>query len=142
MAVVEPCRHADRRFDILITGLARRLAIDVAIIHTTCASRVAAAARNPGEATSIKEQQKLGIPEHARLAELEQARLVPFVVETYGHMGPGAIEILSHIAAVGEHLEYGFHDLVAMVSVSIQLGNAKLLQCGQIEAERAGRRGR
>ena len=37
----------------------------------------------------------------------------------------------SHIATVGEHLEYGFYELVAMVSVAIQLGNARLHQGGE-----------
>ena len=143
VVVVEPFRHEESRFDLLITGVTGRFAVDVAVIHPTCRKHRTAAARGVGEATAEKERQKLGLQGHARLAELERASLVPFVVETYGHLGAGAIEILTHIATVGEHLEYGFYELVAMVSVAIQLGNARLHQCGGIEADRVERgRGR
>ena len=67
---------------------------------------------------------------YAKLSSLRQYELLPFVVETYGGLAPGAAKVIQAMAqAATEHLSLWsrtdiLRELVGSVAIAVQRGNA------------------
>ena len=93
-------RHDDGtdrlRPDLMFEGLNLNLLSDVAVTTPSNASVGSRAAKVPLAAARVIEKFKRN--KYRALAERERILFTPFVVETYGAVGPGAMEVLSALA--------------------------------------------
>ena len=110
--------------------------LDVSIVHPAAPSYFKSAAGSSLAASKIREKQK--IAKYQALAKEEEARFVPFVMETYGSMGSYAAGFLKEVGSgapeqlfMGEGLK---SYAVRALSIGLQAGNAFVLQSGCLQA--------
>lgn len=110
--------------------------VDVSVTHPLVSSYVRAASKTPLAAAKQVERERMKVSQYQELARRESATFVPFVLESYGGIGPlaAALRFLRSIAAeaTSNHTSpdadsfYTF--ALASVSAALQKGNAILAQ--------------
>jgi hypothetical protein len=130
-ATIEPPRlSADSRIrpDLQIVFPNQHILTDVVISHPTCPSHIVAAS-----AKQLATAEQAAVTKHTtydQLAVEQQARFLPFSVETMGGMSKEAVELVEQIGlACRDHLTLATHESIARgvrasVACAIQRGNA------------------
>ena len=111
------------RPDAIISTHDERFMIDVSVINPTSESY---SIGKPGAAARSREQQKTR--KYKQLAELEQCKFVPFVLESYGTWGRSAtklLRVLSEQYSQDENLaRVWYRRAIVAVTFALQAGNA------------------
>ena len=130
-ATMEPprlSRDSRIRPDLRIVFPNQHILTDVVISHPTCPSHIAAAS-----AKQLATAEQAAVTKHNTYDEMaieQQARFLPFSVETMGGMSKEAVELVEQIGlACRDHLTLATHESIARgvrpsVACAIQRGNA------------------
>jgi hypothetical protein len=120
--------------DLLLLKYGAKIYVDVSITRPTNESNVRKSGKNGGASvTPLFATRTRSSGKHLKydkIAEKNGYRMVPFVMETYGGMGPEAQTLLHNIAA--HSTEYSPEDFLAharkRLSVTLQSSNADIAQ--------------
>jgi hypothetical protein len=120
---------SDKRPDMLLNLPGRRIITDVAIVHPVAPGNVRAKISHTHlGAARRKENEKR--KHYTDLVALHGYQLYPFIMETCGGMGPGAVRLVKIMAEAGEaHMrvwakEDAVQELLHTVAVAVQRGGA------------------
>ena len=131
---VEPRFYDRTRPDIHVIFPSLKLLIDVSVVHPAAPTYAqnshvplfSAASRERDKATKFK-----------TLALAEEARFIPFVLETFGAWGRQAIKLITDLTSLlSEHKGLAFSspdargEMVRILAVALQSGNARVLLNG------------
>jgi hypothetical protein len=118
---------SDKRPDMLLNLPGRRIITDVAIVHPLAPGNVRAKISHTHlGAARRKENEKR--KHYTDLVALHGYQLYPFIMETCGGMGPGAVRLVKIMAEAGEaHMrvwakEDAVQELLHTVAVAVQRG--------------------
>jgi hypothetical protein len=127
-----------RRPDLQIVFPGEHILTDVVITHPLAPSYIERAA---GPATAIARRwQGKKRTKYKKTAAHQEARLLPFAVETCGGLAPDAVTLLKALSHAGEeHLGLWPRDvivrqLLGSVAVAVQKGNAMVVLSGYSKA--------
>jgi hypothetical protein len=127
-----------RRPDLQIVFPGEHILTDVVVTHPLAPSNIERAA---GGATRIaKYMQERKRKKYTKTAAHQEARLIPFAVETCGGLAPDAVTLLKALSRAGEeHLGLWPRDvivcqLLGSVAVAVQKGNAMAVLSGYSKA--------
>ena len=141
----EELQRGQLRGDLLVVHGAKRILVDVTAPRATAPTNLSssAAGQRPGGCVATAEQHKRD--KYEEPCKQRGMTFVPFAVESYGGMGPAARKLLTTLAGLsGERTARAFLlDAMARVSVTLQRGNALVLQRGmqQLRMDQLGRLG-
>jgi hypothetical protein len=130
------------RPDGRIVGFGRYHMVEVSVVHPTAPSHVNDAQRCLAVARSMEQRKRT---KYAELARRERASMSPFVLESFGAVGPSAHALLYELATDAEEdggVSRGAFMSRAMtaLSVAVQTGNAHIIASGVISARAAAAR--
>ena len=120
--------------DLAIYSLGEHVYTDFSITHAASPSIFLKTKERQGVAASIREQEKSRKYKSAIEKLGPHAKFFPFVAETYGHLGAGAINFLKMLnrAVVDANPDWRmpgfpnfFNYAASVVSVALQRGNAE-----------------
>ena len=123
--------HAHARGDILVSINGRMVVADVSVIHPSCASYVAGAARSAGSAAEKREKEK-----ERKYASTDPRgyRFVPLVVESYGRLGSKAMGFLNELATAaglaGVDTAAFTANALRLLSIALCRGNEAIYRAG------------
>jgi len=141
----EELQRSQLRGDLLVVHGAKRILVDVTVPRATAPTNLSrsAAGQRPGGCVATAEQHKRD--KYEEPCKQRGMTFVPFAVESYGGLGPAARKLLTTLAGLsGERTARAFLlDAMARVSVTLQRGNALVLQRGmqQLRMDQLGRLG-
>lgn len=127
-----------RRPDLQIVIPGEHILTDVVISHPLCPSHLATASTKHLATAQKAEQRKHR--NYSDMARTQQARFLPFSVETTGGMGKDAEELIDQISlACRDHLILPSHhhianNIRASVAIAVQRGNALAVYAGYSRA--------
>jgi hypothetical protein len=118
---------ADRRPDIVFTGMTETLYVDISVTHPCADTYVNRAATTAGSAALLREQTKHG--RYDEWARARNARFSPFVVESFGAFGKSCETVFRFLAReaearVGTPPTEFISEARTRVSFALQRGNA------------------
>jgi hypothetical protein len=126
--------HWNRHGDLLLLRHDKKLYIDVAVTRPTNSSNLA---YNPKVTTdTLHSTHRVASRKHAKydaIAKLNEYDMLPFVLESYGGLGPEAIRVINFLAASSSDLdekEFRKHAL-RRIAICLQRGNAHIGLLGQ-----------
>ena len=120
-----------RRFDLLIWGLGRPIAVDVTVRHSLAPSHVQACARDEEAVLREAEAEK---EEYRGLADQIGADFYAFAVETTGRLGSGALAFIRRVIQEGARFKNVdapkevVNGIYRTVAVALARGNADIVQ--------------
>ena len=131
-----------RRPDLLMYTEQQKILVDVQVVHPTCSSHLqSSAADNP---TTIETAERNKKRKYSAMALKQQAKFVPFIVDTFGQLGKDAKELIGVIATAAHNNSNSLYsykgvkqDLLSAVAVGIQRGNAMVLNDAFVKYDRA-----
>ena len=127
-----------RRPDLQIVFPGEHILTDVVVTHPLAPSHIERAAGGATKTAMYLEQRKR--KRYTKTAAHQEARLLPFAVETCGGLAPDAVTLLKELSRAGEeHLGLWPRDvivrqLLGSVAVAVQKGNAMAVLSGYSKA--------
>ena len=129
----------NRHADLLVHEHGQSAYIDVSIVHSTAPSNITAAAMHePLYAVAKRQQAKT--KKYAEIAQVNQYRMIPFIMETYGGFGNHAVDYMRRMEKAANEFDpdsndtayFSFSDhLYNSLSVALQCGNAYVSMEGE-----------
>lgn len=130
----------ERRVDLLVALADRRIVLDVQIRNPLAPSNIQGAAAREGGLLEAGERAKR--QKYERFARQHNFEFVPFVLETTGGFGKGAVELVSVLVEFARTTRPDLRagevrsGIIGAVSCSVATGNALMVRTG---LQRAGR---
>ncbi len=97
--------------------------LDVRITHPTCKSYLRTAQQQLGAAKKAEQEKRRSY----RAKGVPDNEIVPFVVESYGALGPDALKFIKKLASHHPHPSSWASRLYKAISVALQKGNALMI---------------
>src|ERR1700761_527783 len=113
---------------------AEQVLVDVTIGNPTCQTYQDQCSEEQLKCTAMAEQRKIN--KYSAMAEIQNAKFIPFAVEMYGGLGRSAKKLLKMISksARDQMLMWPYHQIIqnlkGEIAVSIQRGNAIAILAG------------
>ena len=126
--------HWNRHGDLLLLRHDKKLYIDVAVTRPTNDSNLAHHSRVATD--TLHSTKQVASRKHAKydaIAELNKYTMLPFVLESYGGLGPEAVRVIDFLAASSSDMsekEFRKH-AYRRIAVCLQRGNAHIGLLGQ-----------
>jgi len=122
--------------DLLDSSMTGAACVDVSVSHVTAPSRIAAHRRkltDPQQCALVAAKMR-ELEKHFKydsLCEQYKWKMIPFVMESYGGIGPEAMSYIDSLCHDADDKHAAKNYLLNCLSVALQVGNANVAQMGK-----------